>query len=363
MGIKDLKITEEDFKGRNIQSIEENIVSGRAEELKRLFDAPAQEVLKEKVNALIEYLATTEAGGEIGTPEISEGSGKTVAEQLSFLFREMQDVSAGSIADGSVEDSKLSNEKGQIKQNVADLNEVIEVLKEIAPHNSIVRWNSSAEFDGEDDNVGTIRKVFEYIAPEIGACHIADAEEDPKFGILPMECGGTGYAGLADAPKSAFIVKRVSDSGRNYLGYVTAEQAASTIGAVPATRKVNGKALSSNVTLTAEDFTINTTVSGTEFADIVGSPSVTVRYNHFCDACFVRIYCTVNGSDITKSEWQTIATIPSEYKPSARHALSITCAVDTSAIITSEGNIQIRVNATPVTSAEYLIYISGFWMV
>ena len=48
MTIEELKVKDEDFAGRNIQSIAEDVVIGQADTLKRLFDAPAQEVLAEK---------------------------------------------------------------------------------------------------------------------------------------------------------------------------------------------------------------------------------------------------------------------------------------------------------------------------
>lgn len=121
MTIQDLKITEEDFSGKNIQSITENTVIGQAEALKRLFDAPAQEVLREKINEILDFFKTTSAGKEIGTPAINANSGETVAEQLIYLFQTIQELSAGIVPDGSVTDEKLSNAAGQLKQTVAEL--------------------------------------------------------------------------------------------------------------------------------------------------------------------------------------------------------------------------------------------------
>lgn len=123
MSLEELKITEEDFAGHNIQSLTENTVIGQAEELKRLFDAPAQEVLREKINEILDYFMTTAAGEEIGTPAINGDSGETVAEQLRYLFQTIQELAAGIVPDGSVTDAKLSNAAGQLKAKVAALEE------------------------------------------------------------------------------------------------------------------------------------------------------------------------------------------------------------------------------------------------
>ena len=56
MNFTNYKVSDEDFANNNIQSITENTVVGNAEELKRLFDAPAQEVMADKFNDLIDAL-------------------------------------------------------------------------------------------------------------------------------------------------------------------------------------------------------------------------------------------------------------------------------------------------------------------
>ena len=86
MILNDLKVTQEDFKGKNIQSITENTVVGRAEELKRLFDAPAQEVMAEKFNGLIELLNSEEYVGLLRVPELEAGMGSDLAAQLAYLL-------------------------------------------------------------------------------------------------------------------------------------------------------------------------------------------------------------------------------------------------------------------------------------
>lgn len=208
MAFNDLKIKDEDFDGKNIQSIKGNTVAGRAEELKRLFDAPAQEVLKEKVNALIDYFLSTEAAGEIGTPAISEGSGTTVAQQLDFLFREMQGAYSGSVVNGSITDSKLSNEPGQIKQIVSGLITLICKL-ETAPLNSVLSWSKELIFEDEYDAEGTEKNILGFIAPIVGALHIPDGENEPRFGCLPVSCGGTGANNVVDGKINLGLVKKL----------------------------------------------------------------------------------------------------------------------------------------------------------
>jgi len=95
--INDLKVKDEDFAGKNIQSISEDTVIGRAEELKKLFDAPAQEVMAEKFNALIDFLTSENAGAVIGTPELENGSGTTIADQLTYLLNEMKNKVIGAL--------------------------------------------------------------------------------------------------------------------------------------------------------------------------------------------------------------------------------------------------------------------------
>ena len=208
MGLTDLIIKDEEFKGRNIQSIKEDTVLGRAEELKRLFDAPAQEVLKEKINALIEYLSTEQSAKEIGTYELSDGSGTNVADQLNYLFHEMQSIYAGGIVDGSISDAKLSNAQGQIKQNVADHNKMMNEL-DLAPNNSIVCWKSYIKVDGPDDPNGIETKCFAYIENNTGALFAADGITGPKFGLLPVSCGGTGANNSVSAKTNLGIYKKL----------------------------------------------------------------------------------------------------------------------------------------------------------
>ena len=113
------KIAAEDFADKDVSSIEENMVVGRAEWLKARFDSAAKEVITPKVNGLIDALLSQEAAGQIGAAPLMEGSEATVAGQMAFLKEELNGVSLGQIPSGSLTDDKLSDAPGQLKDSVA----------------------------------------------------------------------------------------------------------------------------------------------------------------------------------------------------------------------------------------------------
>ena len=113
------KIAAEDFADKDVSSIEENMVVGRAEWLKARFDSAAKEVITPKVNGLIDALLSQEAAGQIGATPLVEGSEATVAGQMAFLKEELNGVSLGQIPSGSLTDDKLSDAPGQLKDTVA----------------------------------------------------------------------------------------------------------------------------------------------------------------------------------------------------------------------------------------------------
>ena len=117
--ISDNKILDTDFSGKDIESISEDTVVGRAEWLKARFDSAAKEVITPKVNGLIDALLSQEAAGQIGAAPLMEGSEATVAGQMAFLKEELNGVSLGQIPSGSLTDDKLSDAPGQLKDSVA----------------------------------------------------------------------------------------------------------------------------------------------------------------------------------------------------------------------------------------------------
>lgn len=113
------KIAAEDFADKDVSSIEENMVVGRAEWLKARFDSAAKEVITPKMNGLIDALLSEEAAGQIGAAPLMEGSEATVAGQMAFLKEELNGVSLGQIPSGALTDDKLSDAPGQLKDSVA----------------------------------------------------------------------------------------------------------------------------------------------------------------------------------------------------------------------------------------------------
>lgn len=125
------KVQAADFQGNNIQSIDGTTVVGQADLLKKQFDKSTEKVIAPKLNGLIDDLQNETAATQIGAPALISNGAKTVAEQLLFLLGEVNYLAseikkavAGTIADGSVTDEKLSNEEGQIKQRLVELNAV-----------------------------------------------------------------------------------------------------------------------------------------------------------------------------------------------------------------------------------------------
>ena len=81
---KDFKIAEADFAQKDIASIEENVVSGRADWLKAQFDKASKEVLAPKINGLIDNLEGTEGAKNIGAEPLAPGGVQTVGGPVSY---------------------------------------------------------------------------------------------------------------------------------------------------------------------------------------------------------------------------------------------------------------------------------------
>ncbi len=121
MSLTDCRVSDTDFENKNIQSLSDDTVLNRAEELKALFDSPAQVVMADKHNDLIDALEDSTAASSIGAPELNTSSGSTVAAQLLYLQEQIAAAVLGQITDGSITDAKLSGETGQIKAKVTAL--------------------------------------------------------------------------------------------------------------------------------------------------------------------------------------------------------------------------------------------------
>ena len=104
---KDFKIAEADFAQKDIASIEENVVSGRADWLKAQFDKASKEVLAPKINGLIDNLEGTEGAKNIGAEPLAPGGVQTVGGQLAYLNDQVKKTVVGQIPDASITMQKL----------------------------------------------------------------------------------------------------------------------------------------------------------------------------------------------------------------------------------------------------------------
>ncbi len=85
----------------------ENKLTGSAQENKRVFDTLIEEVVKTKFNALIDELTAITAAAQIGA-DVQGLASTNVNAALAELLSAMQDITQGSVADGSVTAAKLA---------------------------------------------------------------------------------------------------------------------------------------------------------------------------------------------------------------------------------------------------------------
>lgn len=102
------KITDADIAASGVQS-QPNKLVGTAAQNKAVFDKLITEVVKEKLNGLIDALLGANAAGEIGVDTITGLQAETVQEALEAIVLAMQDITQGSVADGSISTAKLAD--------------------------------------------------------------------------------------------------------------------------------------------------------------------------------------------------------------------------------------------------------------
>ena len=89
----------------------ENKLTGSAQENKRVFDTLIEEVVKTKFNALIDELTALTAAAQIGA-DVQGLTSTNVNAALAELLAAMQDITQGSVADGSITTAKLAGGVG-----------------------------------------------------------------------------------------------------------------------------------------------------------------------------------------------------------------------------------------------------------
>lgn len=107
MSFTNQKITDAEIAANGVQS-QPNKLTGSALENKKVFDKLVAEAVKVKFNALIDELLAQTAAGQIGV-SVTGLTATTVGAALLELLTAMQDITQGSVADGSITHAKLSS--------------------------------------------------------------------------------------------------------------------------------------------------------------------------------------------------------------------------------------------------------------
>lgn len=103
------KITDAEIAAAGVQS-QPNKLAGTAQQNKAVFDALIKDLVKVRLNALIDELLGDTAAGQIGVDAITGYSADTVQEALEEIVENMQDIVSTGVSDGSVTTAKLADE-------------------------------------------------------------------------------------------------------------------------------------------------------------------------------------------------------------------------------------------------------------
>ena len=100
------KITDQEIAANGVQS-QPNKLTGSALENKKVFDKLIDDIVQAKLNGLIDELTAQTAAAQIGA-SVSGMTATNVGAALLELLEAMQDITQGSVADGSITHAKLS---------------------------------------------------------------------------------------------------------------------------------------------------------------------------------------------------------------------------------------------------------------
>ena len=109
MSIQEQKITEAAVAESGVQSQPDKL-TGTAAQNKKVFDNLVTAVVKERFNALLDELTGAAAAAQLGITTIPGFSAGNVQTALEQIVQAMQDVTQGSVADGSITLAKLAAE-------------------------------------------------------------------------------------------------------------------------------------------------------------------------------------------------------------------------------------------------------------
>ena len=107
MSIQEQKITDAAIAANGVQSRPDKL-TGTAAQNKKVFDALVTAVVREKFNALLDELTGTTAAAQLGITTIPGFSAGNVQTALEQIVQAMQDVTQGSVTDGSITLAKLA---------------------------------------------------------------------------------------------------------------------------------------------------------------------------------------------------------------------------------------------------------------
>ena len=109
MSIQEQKITQEAIAANGVQSQADKL-TGTAAQNKKEFDALVTAVVREKFNALLDELTGSGCAAQLGVATIPGFSASDIQTALEQLAQAMQDVTQGSVSDGSITLAKLAAE-------------------------------------------------------------------------------------------------------------------------------------------------------------------------------------------------------------------------------------------------------------
>ena len=107
MSIQEQKITEAAIAANGVQSQPDKL-TGTAAQNKKVFDNLVTAVVREKFNALLDELTGAAAAAQLGITTIPGFSAGNVQTALEQIVQAMQDVTQGSVTDGSITLAKLA---------------------------------------------------------------------------------------------------------------------------------------------------------------------------------------------------------------------------------------------------------------
>lgn len=109
MSIQDKKITDAAVAAAGVQSRPDKL-TGTAAQNKKVFDNLVTAVVKTAVNGLIDELTGSNAAAQLGIQTIPGFSAADIQTALEQIVKAMQDVTQGSVADGSITLAKLAED-------------------------------------------------------------------------------------------------------------------------------------------------------------------------------------------------------------------------------------------------------------